>query len=132
MSNLKVKRQVSFSLNFASLFNFMRGNSSVLFQLKRYMIFTKGAHQSAKFQTFACSGEISPNLYFDRLLLLAVSKVSAKKVQRSYIYLMILKSDTKFEEKPICCFKNKVQKICTLIGLFRAKCKTFDLKRKKN
>ena len=49
------------------------------------MIFTKGAHQSAKFQTFGCSGEISPNLYFDRLLLLKVYKISAKKVQRSYV-----------------------------------------------
>ena len=29
------------------------------------MIFTKEAHQSAKFQTFDCSGEISANLYFD-------------------------------------------------------------------
>ena len=48
------------------------------------MIWTKGAHQSAKFQTFDCSGEISPNLYFDRLLLLKVYKISAKKVQRSY------------------------------------------------
>ena len=36
------------------------------------------------------SGEISPNLYcFVMLLLLKVYKVSAKKVQRSYIYLMI-------------------------------------------
>ena len=70
------------------------------------MIFTKGAHRSAKFQTFDCSGEISPNLYFDRLLLLKVYKISAKKVQRSYIYLMILKSDAKFEEKLIFCFKN--------------------------
>ena len=43
------------------------------------MIFTKGAHHSAKFQTFDCSGEISPNLYFDRLLLLKVYKVLAKK-----------------------------------------------------
>ena len=40
------------------------------------MVFTKGAHHSAKFETFDCSGEISPNLYLDRLLLL---KVSAKK-----------------------------------------------------
>ena len=45
------------------------------------MIWTKGAHQSAKFQTFNCSGEISPNLYFDRLL----DKISAKKVQRRYV-----------------------------------------------
>ena len=56
-----------FSLNFASLFNIMRDDSSVLFQLKRYMIFTKEAHQSAKFQNFDCSGEISPDLYFGRL-----------------------------------------------------------------
>ena len=39
----------------------------------------KVAHQSAKFQTFNCSDEISPNLYFDRLLLLKVYKISAKK-----------------------------------------------------
>ena len=32
--------------------------------------------------------------------------MSAKNVQRSYIYLMILKSDAKFEEKLIFCFKN--------------------------
>ena len=44
-----------------------------------YMIFTEGTHDSAKFQTFDCSGEISPNLYFDRLLFLKVYKVSAKK-----------------------------------------------------
>ena len=43
------------------------------------MIFTKGAHHSEKLQTFKCSGEISPNLYFDRLLLLKVYKVLAKK-----------------------------------------------------
>ena len=41
--------------------------------------FYKRAHHSAKFQTFDCSGEISPNLYFDRLLLLKVYKVLAKK-----------------------------------------------------
>ena len=49
------------------------------------MIFTKGAHQSAKVQTFDCSGEILPNLYFDSLLLLKVYKISAKKVQRSHV-----------------------------------------------
>ena len=49
-----------------------------------------------------------------------------------------LKSDAKFEEKPIC-FKNtknlvnfdrstQVSKICTLIGPFRAKNITFNLK----
>ena len=49
------------------------------------MIWTNGAHQSAKFETFDCSREISPNLYFDRLLLLKVHKIVAKKVQKSYI-----------------------------------------------
>ena len=47
-----LKPQVSFSLNFASLFNVMGDKSSVLFLLKLYMIFTKRAHHSAKFQTF--------------------------------------------------------------------------------
>ena len=61
------------------------------------MVFTKAAHQSAIFQTFDCSGEISPNLYFDRLLLLKVYKISGEKVQRNYIYIMILKSGAKFE-----------------------------------
>ena len=50
------------------------------------MIFTKGAHQSAKFQKrFDCSGEIWSNLYFDRLLFLKVYKIEAKNVQRSYV-----------------------------------------------
>ena len=50
-------------------------------------MFTKGVYQSAQFQTFDCSGEISPNLYFDRLLLLKKYKISAKKVERNYIYI---------------------------------------------
>ena len=41
------------------------------------MIFTKKVFQSAKFYTFDCLGEISPNLYFDRLLLLKIHKISA-------------------------------------------------------
>ena len=63
----------------------MRDKSSVLFSQKLYMIFAKEANQSAKVQTFDCSGEIPPNLYFDRLLWLKVYKVSAKKVRRSYV-----------------------------------------------
>ena len=39
-----LKPQVSFSLNFASLFSVMRDNSSVLFWFKLCMIWTKGAH----------------------------------------------------------------------------------------
>ena len=42
------------------------------------MIWAKGTDQNAKFQTFDCSHEISPNLYFDRVLLLKVYKISAK------------------------------------------------------
>ena len=41
------------------------------------MIWTKGAHQSAKLQTFDCSRKISSNLYFDRLL--NIRKILAKK-----------------------------------------------------
>ena len=46
---------------------------------------------------------------------------------------MTLKSDARFEEKPICCFKNDMNlvnfsKICTLTGPFSAKYITFDLK----
>ena len=99
------KLQVSFSLNFASLFSVMRDYSSVLFKLKLYMIWTKGAHQTAKFQTFDCSRKISPNLYFGRLLLLKVYEISAK-TSTEELCLMTLKSDTKFEEKLTCCFKN--------------------------
>ena len=63
----------------------MRDNSSMIFQLKLYLIWTKGAHQSAKFQTFHSSREILPSLYFDRLLLLKVYKISAKKVGKCYV-----------------------------------------------
>ena len=83
MSYLKL--QVSFSLNCASLFSVMRGNSSVLCTLKLYMSWTKEAHQSAKFQTSNWSRKSSLNLYFDRLLLLKVYKISVKKVQRSSV-----------------------------------------------
>ena len=69
------------------------------------MIFTKGAHHGAKFQTFDSSGEISPNLYFDRILLLKVYKVLAKKSVEE-LCLMIPKRGVKFEEKIIFCYKN--------------------------
>ena len=52
------------------------------------MIWTKGAHESAKFQTFDWSRKISRNLYFDRLLLLKLYKISAKKVLRRNIDLL--------------------------------------------
>ena len=96
------------------------------------MIFTKGAHHSSKFQTSDCSGEISPNLYFDRLLLLKVYKVSAKQSMEG-ICLMIPKCGAKFEEKLIFCFKNDKNLVnfdpSTLIGPFCAKYTTFHLKK---
>ena len=61
-------------------------NSSVLFWLNLYVIWAKADHQSAKFQNFNCSCKILPNLYFDRLLLLQVYKISAKNAQRSYVF----------------------------------------------
>ena len=66
--------QVSFYLNFSSLFSVMR-KSSVLFLAETVHDLDKGAHQSAKFQTFNGSCKISPNLYFHRLLLLKVYKL---------------------------------------------------------
>ena len=44
------------------------------------MIWKKGTYKRAEFQTFDGSREISPNLYFDRLLLVKVYKISAKKL----------------------------------------------------
>ena len=74
----------------------MGDKSSVLLWVKFYKIFTKLAHHSAKSQTFDRSGEISPNLYFDRLLLLKIYKVLAQKSMEE-ICLMIPKSGAKFE-----------------------------------
>ena len=117
----------------------MRDNSSVLFQLKLYMVFTKGAHQSAKRETFNCSGEISPNLYFDGLLLSKVYKISAKKVQRSYVswYWRVMQNlkKSQFVFSKITKFwgifirELKSLKICTLIVPLCANYITFDLKK---
>ena len=69
--------RVSFTSNFAPLFSVMRYHSSVLFHVKRYMLWTKGTHKSANFQIFDCSREISGN--YDRRLF------SAEKVQGFYV-----------------------------------------------
>ena len=45
------KQKVSFSSKFGFFFSVMRDSSSVIFQLKLYMLLTKVAHQSANFQT---------------------------------------------------------------------------------
>ena len=67
------------------------------------MIWTKGDHQSAKYQTFDSWREILPNLYFDRLLLMKIYKIWAKKTEE--LCLMARKSDKKFEKKLISYFK---------------------------
>ena len=79
-----LKPPVSFPLEFALLFSVIRDTFSVLFQLKLYMVWTKGDHQYTQLQIFDCSCEMSPNLYSDKFLLLKIYKMSAKKVQRSY------------------------------------------------
>ena len=93
-----LKPQVSFSLNIASLFSVVRDNPSVLFWLKLYMIWTKETHQSAKFKTFDCSHEISPNLYFDSLLLFKAYTISAKKSMED-LRIVKLRTDAKFDMK---------------------------------
>ena len=100
-----LKPQVSFSLNFASLFSVMEMSLLCFFKWNFIWFLQKEPHHSAKFQTFDCSGEFSPNLYFDWLLLLKVYKVSAKTSMEE-ICLMIQKSGAKFEEKLIFCSKN--------------------------
>ena len=70
------------------------------------MSFTKGAHQNAKFQTFHCSGEIPPNLYFDCNLLSKVYENSAKKVQKSYVSWYRKGVQNLKKNKLIFCFKN--------------------------
>ena len=102
-----LKPQVSFSLNFASLFNVMEDKSCTFEAENLYNFYKRNSPQckTAKCQTFDCSGEISPNLYFDMLLLLKVYKVSAKK-SMDEICLIIPNSGAKFEEKLIFCFKN--------------------------
>ena len=77
MSYLKPK--ISFSLNFASLFSVMRGNSSVHFLAETSYHLDKRSPSKCKISDFNCWRETSPNLYFDRLLFLKVYKISAIK-----------------------------------------------------
>ena len=88
----------------------MRDNCSIHFQLKFYMVWTKETHQSAKFQTFGCSCEISPNLYFHRLLLLKVYKIPANKSIEEFC-LVTLKSDAKFDAKLTCGLESDMRNL---------------------
>ena len=82
-----LKSQVSFSLNFASIFNVMRDNSSVLSWLKLYMIFTKGAHQSAKFhENFNCSSAFHQICTLVGSFYWTYIQFQLKKVHRSYAW----------------------------------------------
>ena len=55
------KPQVNFPLTFASPFSVMTHNSSEIFWLKHYMIWTERVHQWTIFQTLEYSNESSPN-----------------------------------------------------------------------
>ena len=70
-----LKPRVSCSSNFASLFRVIRDNSSVLFHLNLYMLWTNGAHQSANFQTSDHSHE---NNQIPYIIFQAMCKVSFK------------------------------------------------------
>ena len=55
-----LKWQVNSSSNFASFFNVMTHNFSVDFKLTFFLLWIKGSHQYANFETFNCSGENLP------------------------------------------------------------------------
>ena len=77
-----LKQKVSFSSNFAALFSIMRHNSSVQ---KFYILLTKGAYQSTNLVKFQLSSRKSEISHFGELLLWKSYKVSAKKVQKTYL-----------------------------------------------
>ena len=86
------------------------------------MIWTKGTHQSAKFQIFYCSREFAVNLYFDRLLLLKVYKISGKESTEK-LCLMTLTCGLKNDMWNLANFHQSIQslKIWTLMGSFYPK-----------
>ena len=104
------------------------------------MIWTKGAHQSAKFQTFDCSRKITPNLYFDRLFLLKVYKISQQENYGGVMsrdteewYKIWRKTDLLFQKwqefGEFWSEHSNVSKFFTLIGPFSAKYITSGLKK---
>ena len=64
-----LKQQISFSSNVASLFSVMRDSSSVLIELKIYILSTKGAYQSTNLEKFHMNSQKSEVLHFERFLL---------------------------------------------------------------
>ena len=85
LATARIKIQQTLHVIFGTKSYFSFELSITLKQLKLYIIWTKGVQQSARFETFDCSRQLSPNLFFDRLLLLKVYKISAKNVHRSYV-----------------------------------------------
>ena len=59
-----LKRQISFSSIFESLFIFMTNKSFVNFKVIHFLLWAKGSHQSSNFDTFKCSGKNLPNSSF--------------------------------------------------------------------
>ena len=76
---------VIFSPNFTSIFRVMGHNSSVLFQIKFYILLTKGSYESKNLVKLYMSSRKSKILHFDGLLLSKSCTVSAKKVRKSYL-----------------------------------------------
>ena len=132
-----LKTQVSFSLNFLSLFIVMKDNSSVFFS---WNFIRFGQKEPMKVQNFRLP---TAHMKFHQFCTLIGSfcwkYIQFQLTSREELCLMTLRSDAKFEEKLICCFKNdknlvnfdpstqKSWKICTLIGPFHAKYISFDL-----
>ena len=99
-----LKQQISFSSKFASIFSVMRHKSSILFYVKVCILSTKGAYQSTHLVKFHVSSAKPDILHFDGFFLPKSYKVSAKKSTEE-LYLVTLKSDSKFKEKRTCGFK---------------------------
>ena len=59
------KEPVNYSSNFASFFIVMTHKLSVNFELMHLLLWTKGSRQSPNFDTFKCSGENLPNFSCD-------------------------------------------------------------------
>ena len=125
-----LKLQVSFSLNFASLFNsVIRDSSSVLFSWSLTWI---GQKKPIKVQNFKLSTAL---VKFYQICTL-IDSFSAKKVQRSYVpwhgkvRLNLTKNGfVVLKMTGIWSDHSKVTKSWILIGSFCAKYITFDLKK---
>ena len=130
-----LKPQLSFSLNFAS-FSVSCETTLLYFFSWNFMWFLQ--KELIKVQNLSCSGKISPNLDYLRLLSLKVCKISARKYRgvmshdieewcktwrKNNLLFQKFKKFGEFWSKHW-----KVSKICNLIGPFRAKYIISELK----